>query len=117
KLPPPYWGKPRVHAILLSLLEEVNELDCAVQSTIIGRYRDLAFGRQLDRLGKLLGLPNQGWGPLLYQKYLDLQILGNASKGRINDILRGLRILWGNSTRRMYNLGYASFAAEVVGVG
>lgn len=115
KLAPPMWGKPRLAAILIALMDEVQELECAVNSVLIGRYLDLAFGHTLNRLGKLVGRPNQGWGEAVYKKFIRAQIVVNNSKGGINRVLRIIKALWPDAERRVWWLGGANVGAEVVG--
>lgn len=86
KLIPALWGKPRIAAILMSWLNEVQALETAIFATIDARILDNATGAQLRMLGKIVGQANYGWDDVSYRAAIRARVRANLSQGRAIDL-------------------------------
>jgi len=92
-LAPPYLGKPRIATVLLAILTEVQEIECAVQDMNAIRQIDGADDTRLTVLGRLVGQANLGWPTETYRSILRARIGANRSNGKPKDILRVAHLL------------------------
>jgi len=83
-----YRGKPRFEALLSSYVKEVQKLEDATWTVILGRLLDDAVGVQLDALGRLVGRDRAGMDDDTYRLWLNVQIRINISEGHPDDIIR-----------------------------
>jgi hypothetical protein len=59
KLVPPFWGKPRIAALLLGYLQEVQTLEDAIWSVVTGLDADTCGRFALEGLAKIVGEPSR----------------------------------------------------------
>lgn len=87
KLVPPFWGKPRIAALLQTYLNRVQEFE-DVCWDVLDRYTlDGADDARLAVLGRIVGQPNFGWGTEAYRAVLRGKIRANRSRGLVLDLL------------------------------
>jgi hypothetical protein len=91
RLPPPYWGKPRIASCLRAILEEVQELENALWTVMLMRTVDVATGIQLHTIGKLVGEGYLGQDEETYRILVRARIRINISRGTIGDIIAVMR--------------------------
>jgi hypothetical protein len=87
--------KPRLAAVLCTLLERVQELDDAAFQVLTERYLDAGADAQLDVLGRIVGEPRQGRTDDQYRPFLRARILINRSNGLTEEILHIVRVVLG----------------------
>lgn len=85
-LTPPFWGKPRFGSIVYSWLSEVQELEDAAFDVINKRLLENATHKQLDTLGKIVGIRRGSAGDDLYRGLIRIKIQVNLSQGQAQDV-------------------------------
>lgn len=90
-LAPPFWGKPRIAAILKSWLDEMQALENAIFDVLNKRLLDNAISAQLDVLGKIVGQPRGTSDDTLYRGLIRIRIQVNRSLGEASDVYAFLR--------------------------
>lgn len=98
KLIPPFWGLPRIAAIMLSWLTEVQELDDTIATTLVIRELATADDPRLVILGKIVGQPNFGYPTETYRRVIQARISANQSEGLGADLLRIAHLLFDPTT-------------------
>lgn len=93
RLVPELWGKPRIASYLISLTEEIQELEVAIFGVIESRILDSAIGAQLRILGSIVGQKNFGWDDESYRAAIRARIRALRSTGRLLDVLEVVRLL------------------------
>jgi hypothetical protein len=87
KLIPPYWGKPRVAALLQAYVERVQELEDATWE-VLERYTiEGADTARLDVLGRVVGQPRFWADDEIYRAVIRGKIRANRSRGLTEDIV------------------------------
>ncbi len=83
----PFWGKPRIAALMLAMMNRVQELEDATWD-VLDRYTlEGADDMRLDVLGRVVGQPNLGWATETYRAVLRGKIRANRSRGLARDII------------------------------
>lgn len=95
KLIEQYKRKPRIEAILCTLLDEVQEAEDGLWELYTRRSVDSAFGAQLDVLGAIVGRSRGGLDDDDYRAWIRAQIRANRSAGSATDILAILLLIFG----------------------
>lgn len=93
KLIPPFWGKPRIAALLQSYVDEVQELETQVQAVLDAYDLDTATIARLKALGAIVGQPDPGLGTETYRLLIRARIAVNMSRGLQADIINVLQIM------------------------
>lgn len=101
KFIPPFWGKPRMAAMLQSFLNRVQELEDASWEVLEAFHIDNADDARLDVLGAIVGQPNFGWETETYRAVIRAKVRANRSKGMEDDIIE-VAVLAMASNDRVY---------------
>lgn len=80
--------KANVAGILQALAEEVQALEDAMWTLIIGRILDNAVGVTLDKWGQIVGQPRDGRTDTVYRLAIRVRIFVNRSNGLAEDIIQ-----------------------------
>jgi hypothetical protein len=88
-----YKGKPRLDALLASYTRQVQKLEDAVWSVILGRMLENAVGVQLDKIGKIVGQPRLGEPDVRYRMLIQVRIAINRSSGYPDEIVNIVRLV------------------------
>lgn len=79
-------GSSRLHALIKSYVDQIQELEIAAYTLLTDRAIDTAEGAQLDGIGEIVGLRRGGLTDDEYRVRLAVQIRLNLSSGTIEDI-------------------------------
>ncbi len=93
KLVPPFWGKPRVAALLQSYLIQIQDIEDTTWAVLEIRDIDSADAARLAVLGQIVGQPNFGWDLETYRKVVRARIRVSRSRGLTNDIIEVVRLI------------------------
>lgn len=105
KLPPAYWGKPRISAVLAAHLIEIQTLEDTIWGIFEAQHIDTADMPRLVILGKLIGQDRHGFDLENFRTAIKARALANRSDGSIASLGRVLVAL----------LGAGDFAFQWVG--
>lgn len=94
KLIPPFWGKPRMAALFLAFLDQVQELEDAIAEVVRIRTLDTADMPRLKIIGKIVGQPSLGYDLEAYRRVLRARIGANRSRGVASDVLDVAHLLF-----------------------
>jgi hypothetical protein len=98
KLIGPFWGKPRIAALLQSYINQVQRIE-DVCWDILERYTvDGADSARLDVLGRVVGVPRLWSSDDIYRAVIRGKIRTNLSRGLTNDIIEVLQLVLGDTT-------------------
>ncbi len=81
KLVPPFWGKPRIAAWLFGYLNEIQALEDAIWSFIVGIDVDTAERFALEGLAKIVGEKRRPASTDTLRVYVQARIAANKSDG------------------------------------
>lgn len=81
-----------------SFLEESNELENIFQDLLDDRSVDTAVGVQLDQVGLLVGELRNRRDDEEFRNAIKLKIAVNTSSGTVEDIIRVIKLLFGEET-------------------
>lgn len=91
KLAPPYWGKPRIAALLRAYLRQVQIIEDTVWD-VLDRYTIAgADTARLDVLGRIVGQPRYWSDDEIYRSVIRGKIRANRSRGLTEDIVEVVR--------------------------
>lgn len=93
KLAPPFWGKPKIAALLQSFLNHTTSLEDAAWDVLEARTLDNADAVRLVVLGKIVGQPNFGWDLETYRAVIRGKIRTNRSRALSDDIIEVVRLI------------------------
>lgn len=88
-----YQARPRLLALILSVVNRCQELENASWDTIIRRMIDNAQDAQLDTIGKIVGQLRGGQSDDLYRIYIIARIRSNRSEGHPDDVIEVLQLI------------------------
>ena len=97
RLPHQFSESPRFRFLIQALLEELQEVEDALEEIKNQKNIDNAIGLQLDGLGEILGKRREGLTDTPYRLALKVQQILNAGEGQYETVLDLWRILL-NST-------------------
>lgn len=86
KLVPPFWGKPRIAALIQIALDKVQELEDAALDVYNVRTIDGADELNLKRLGKIVGQKRFDLGVEDFRRAIQARSRANQSHGHFQDI-------------------------------
>jgi len=93
-LAPPFWGRPRVAAMVVGPALQLQELEDVFWDIYESRLLDNATGARLDILGKLVGAPRRNIADDdLYRLVIKTRIRANRSSGTRPDLRAVLELL------------------------
>lgn len=107
-LAPPFWGKPRIAALVKSYLAQIQALEDALWDVIVERELETADLERLKVLGKIIGQPRLTFDEETYRTVLKARALANVSQGRASDILAVLELLFGTGNYTLTEVGNAT---------
>jgi hypothetical protein len=110
KLPPAYWGKPRIGAVLAAHLIEIQTLEDAVWDLFDARHIDTADMPRLVIMGKLIGQDRHGFDLEDFRTAIKARALANRSDGSGPALGRVLVALLGAGDFAFHWVGAASIA-------
>lgn len=92
KLIGPFWGKPRIAALLRAMLQRVQELE-DVAWDVMTRYTvDEADTARLDVIGRVVGQPRFWGDDDTYRWVIRAKIRANRSRGLVDDIIQVIQL-------------------------
>lgn len=91
----PFWGLPRIAAILVALLDQVQRIEDDAWDILELRTLDNADLVRLKVLGKLVGQPRLGFETEDYRALIRARARANRSQGRAIDLVEVAAILVG----------------------
>lgn len=87
----------RLHALVRALVRPAQQLEQSAFEVMGAFDVGTAYGAQLDVIGGFVGVQREGRSDIAYRAYIHARILGNASDGAIETILKIARVLLGAS--------------------
>lgn len=116
----PFWGKPRIAAIVHSHAIQIQEIEDCANAIIASKMLDNATGEQLAAIGRIVGQPNLGWTDEIYKLYVRARIRANRSLGERSDTWAILQLLVpdgaGGALARVATLYPAAVRVDLDGV-
>lgn len=94
KLIPPFWGKPRMAAILIGFLEELQDLEDGIWSVIDRLDVDSAPYLVLTWLAEIVGEPSRPADAEALRALIKGRILANRSSGTLPEIAALAAVLY-----------------------
>lgn len=92
KLVGPFWGKPRIAALLYALVKQVQLLEDATWD-VLDRYTiDGADTARLDVLGRVVGQPRFWADDEIYRAVIRAKIRANRSRGLVDDVIQVIQL-------------------------
>jgi hypothetical protein len=85
----------KLHALVRALVSPLQQFEQAAFEVLGAFDVDAARGTQLDVVGGFVGVPREARSDVAYRAYIKAKILGNASDGAAETILRIARTLLG----------------------
>lgn len=113
-LAPPWWGKPRIAALLASYIDRLQEVEDAIWEIITIRELPTADLPRLKILGAIIGQPRLLFTTEMYRKVLQARALANVSQGRASDIISVLEVLVGPGEYILTEAGNATLLLTVL---
>jgi hypothetical protein len=98
KLVPPYWGKPRIAALLLGYLNEVQALEDAIWTYLDGIDVDTCARFALEGLAAIVGESRRPADTEVLRIYVKARIAANRSDGTAIAIATLLAVLAADET-------------------
>lgn len=96
-LVPPFWGKPRVAALLRSYVRPIQQLENDIFEVLAAYDVNTCDAARLAVLGRIVGQSNLGWDLETYRAIVRAKIATNRSHGREDDIINVLRLITGST--------------------
>ena len=87
KLAPPFWGKPRIAAMLRAMLRRVQEIEDTTWEVLETYTIEGADTARLDVLGKIVGQPRFWGDDDIYRAVIRGKIRANRSRGLTDDLI------------------------------
>jgi hypothetical protein len=88
----PFWGRPRIAALLQSYIDPIQALENAAWEVIDARHVDTATGVHLDTLGAIVGQPRFTSDDDTYRNVIRAKIAANRSKGTTDSLIAVVRL-------------------------
>lgn len=88
----PFWGKPRMAALLQSFINRVQELEDAAWEVLNAFNVNTCDATRLAVLGRIVGQPNFGWSTETYRCVVRAKIRANRSLSLEDDLVDVLRL-------------------------
>jgi hypothetical protein len=102
-------NNPNLAALVMSVNDEVQELENAIWDVIVGRLPDYAEGAQLDALGRTVGQSREGLGDAAFRAHIKARVRINQSFGTPADVIEVLRLV-DSVAFHLVELGTATFS-------
>jgi len=96
-LVPPFWGKPRVAALLRSYINRVQEFEDACFEVLGAFDVNTCDEIRLKVLAKIVGQSNLGWDLETFRAVVRARIATNRSHGTEDDLIKVLRLITGTT--------------------
>lgn len=110
---PPWWGKPRIAALVASYVNRLQEVEDAIWEVIAIRELATADLPRLKILGAIIGQPRLLFTTEMYRKVLQARALANVSQGRARDIISVLEVLIGPGDYILNEVGNATLLLTI----
>lgn len=88
-------GKANMEAFLTAFLDEIQDLEDALETVASISDIDASSGDQLDVLGIIVGQPREGRTDAIYRLWIKARVLINRSSGTAPEIMQVLRLITG----------------------
>jgi ABC-type transporter Mla MlaB component len=88
----PFWGRPRIAALLQSYIDQVQIVESVAWDVIDARHVDTATGVHLDTLGAIVGQPRFTSDDATYRNVIRAKIAANRSKGTTDSLINVVRL-------------------------
>lgn len=92
KLAGPFWGKPRVAALLRAFIRQVQILEDATWEVMNAYHVDTADSARLEVLGRVVGQSRFDFTDAEYRAVLRAKIAANKSRTRTDDIINVMHL-------------------------
>lgn len=92
KLAGPFWGKPRVAALLRAMIRRVQELEDATWEVLAAYNIDTADATRLDILGRVVGQPRFAFDDEEFRSVIRAKIAANKSRTLVDDIINVIHL-------------------------
>lgn len=107
--------KPNFQAFITSFVNQVQELEVALNDLITERTLDTAIGEQLDGIGEILGEDRQGRNDDDYRTALRAKVLLNIGSGTPEEIIEMISYLTDGKSNEVTEYFPAAFTLFVLG--
>ncbi len=114
KLAMPFWGKPRIAALLQAMVNQVQGFEDEVWEVLERYTLDGADDARLAVLGRIVGQHNAGWTTEEYRAVLRGKIRANSSCGRADDIIEVIVLVMQLTTEVVHVYHYSPATAAVL---
>jgi hypothetical protein len=88
-----FWESPRMRELITAFVEQIQEVEDAIEELSTERLLDNAVGQQLDDYGELVGQPRFGLDDTRYKLLIETKIAINASNGEASLLVEALSVL------------------------
>lgn len=106
---------PNFQAVITAFVNQVQELEVALNDLITERTLDTAIGEQLDGIGEILGEDRQGRSDVDYRTALRARILLNVGSGTPEEIIEMISFLTDDKDNELTEYFPAAFTIFVEG--
>lgn len=113
-LAPPWWGKPRIAALLASYIRRLQDLEDDLWAVIAIRELETADITRLKVLGALVGQDRLSFAEDEYREVIRARALANVSRGRASDLLAVLDVIVGTGEYILTEIGNATLFLTVL---
>lgn len=105
----------RLETLLSLLMAPFQRFENAAIQLLTERGVDVAFGAQLDVLGKIVGQARGGLADDVYRRYIRARIAANRSTGKREELIRITRLVLGDNLGKVIvrAQGDAGFILEI----
>lgn len=107
-LAPPWWGKPRIAALLASYIDRLQALEDDLFEVLEIRELETADLVRLKVLGDIVGQPRLSFDTEEFRTVIKARALANVSRGRASDILAVLDLIVGTGLYTLTEIGNAT---------
>lgn len=108
-----YADSDKMKAWFSTYLEQLQDIENAMQEVLTLRALATAFGQQLDGLGAIIGQPRLGNTDARYRVLLAARIAINKSSGTINELIKIARLIHNDEAAAVVFTEYYPASAEL----
>jgi hypothetical protein len=116
RLPQQFKDKPRIDALLVAFITEVQQIESSLWDVFFGRLLQFGTsgGDMLDKIGRLVGQLRDGFGDAQYLQFIEARIKTNRSNGRLEELLEILGLLYDPNSYQVRQYQPAAIEFELV---
>jgi hypothetical protein len=113
-LAPPWWGKPRIAALLASYIRRLQDVEDDLWEILTSRELDNADLVRLKVLGEIVGQDRLTFAEDEYREVIRARALANVSRGRASDLLAVLDVIVGTGAYTLTEMGNATLFLTIL---